>query len=789
MFSYNSISLRVALTASLFLMGIITSVAQRSQSGRQRWERANAQSLFADSANATSAEYMLHLETVYQRLDSIEGETKLSQELINIGNDLHETDTIVSFVSKGLSMYDQTLNLRNLEMMKILLDNVQRDLRRSNEAFKERYTELESLRAKMRNLRRDTLLRQLFRDSVARRKFQPQLSGLRAKRRTTDSLLRASITTLNSFKTQASAASIKSSQLMEQLEDHLRNAGGRIFSQELPYLWESINKPYGRRQTLGKLFTDDERALKLYFADSVENRILRWFLGVVFLWWVIRNVRTLKRHDKLDTLKPYGISYLTLQPVASTFAVVLSLAPLFDLHAPGAYVQLLQFLLLIALTFLFRQQWPRPLFLPWIGICVLFVLFTFTSHILVPTIWQRLFIIGMNAGAILLSVIFLRNLPPNLQLRRFISFVLVLHLAMNGLAILFNLFGRITLCQMLGFTSIFALTQVIGLSALVGILIEALLLQIQTSRVRSHLDSSFDHTQIAYDFRKPLLWVVVSMWIIVFTTNLNLYDNLFARISEFLNESRFVGSISFSFGSILLFFLIIWMAHFLQRYVGYVLGDIGDDEGEGLAHRSKLLVTRLVVLSAGYLLAVSASGLPVDKITIVLGALGVGIGLGLQNIVNNFVSGIILIFDRPLKVGDSVEVGTHAGRVKEIGLRSSTLATSDGADIIIPNGDVLSQHIVNWTLGNTFRRIDFSITVVNNDDKELLVSLIKETIKGAERVVQRREPVVLIDNVKDKELTFKVYFWCDDVLKADSVKSDVRYKLYQQFTEKGIATK
>lgn len=789
MFSHKRIPLRAVLTTGLFLMVCIMAVAQRAQPGRQRWERANAQSLFADSASATSAEFMLHLETVYQRLDSIEGEAKLSQELIKMGGDLKDGDTIVNFVSNSLSMYDQTLNLRNLEMMKILLDNVQRDLRRSTEDFKERYTELESLRAKMRAFRRDTLLRQLFRDSVARKKFQPQLAGLRVKRRTTDSLLRASITTLNSFKTQASAASIKSSQLMEQLEDHLRNAGGRIFSQELPYIWKRSDQSYGRRETVGKLFTDDERALKLYFADSAANRILRWLLGVAFLWWVVRNVRTLKTLDKLDTLKPYSIAYLTQQPVASTFVVVLSLAPLFDLHAPGAYVQLLQFLLLIALTFLFRQQWPRPLFLPWIGICALFILFTFTSHILVPTIWQRLLIIGMNAGAMLLSVIFLRNLPLNLQLRRFIHFVLVLHLAMNGLAILFNVFGRITLCQMLGFTSIFALTQAIGLSALVSILIEALLLQIQTSRVRSHLDSSFDHTHIVHDFRKPLLWVVVVMWVIVFTTNLNLYDNLFARISEFLNEPRFVGNISFSFGSILLFFLIIWMAHFLQRYVGYVLGDIGDDEGEGLAHRSKLLVTRLVVLSAGYLLAVSASGLPVDKITIVLGALGVGIGLGLQNIVNNFVSGIILIFDRPLKVGDSVEVGSHAGRVKEIGLRSSTLATSDGADIIIPNGDVLSQHIVNWTLGNTFRRIDFSITVVDNNDKEMLVSLIKETIKSAERVLQRREPVVLIDNVKDKEVTFKVYFWCDDVLKADTVKSDVRFALYQQFTEKGIATK
>ncbi|MGC3944633.1 MAG: mechanosensitive ion channel [Chryseolinea sp.] len=503
----------------------------------------------------------------------------------------------------------------------------------------------------------------------------------------------------------------------------------------------------------------------------------------------MRNLRILKREDKLDTLKQYDITYLTLQPFASAFTVIFSIAPLIDLHAPVAYAQFVQFLLVVSLTFLHKKQWPKPMFYSWIGVVVLFLLFSFTSHLLVPSIFQRLVIIAMNVGGAMLAFVFLKQLPSNIQLRRFIRFVLVLQMGMHFLAIIFNLAGRITLSQMLGGTSIFAVTQVFGLSALMEILIEAVLLQIHTSRTSNQLDAPFDYKSIVYNFRKPLLWVVVIMWLIVFTSNLNLYDNLFAKVSDFLNESRFIGSTSFTFGSILLFFIIIWFAHFLQRYVGYLLGDIGDDDSEGLAHRSKLLVTRLIVLSAGYLLAVSASGLPVDRITIVLGALGVGIGLGLQNIVNNFVSGIILIFDRPLKVGDSVEVGSHAGRVKEIGLRSSTLATTDGADVIIPNGDVLSQHIVNWTLGNTFRRIDFTITILTTDDKDAVVAIIKEVVKTTEHVLHKREPVVLVDQVKDTEMTLKIYFWCDDVLRSELVKSNVRYQLHQEFKVKGIATK
>jgi potassium-dependent mechanosensitive channel len=392
----------------------------------------------------------------------------------------------------------------------------------------------------------------------------------------------------------------------------------------------------------------------------------------------------------------------------------------------------------------------------------------------------------LNGSAALLAVSFIRILPADLQLRRFVKSAAILQVGMNILAMICNVCGRLSLVQVLGITAIFAFTQAMGLSALVKIAIEALLLQINTSRLKRSFESTFEFTTIVQHFKRPLLFVVVLMWLVVFTTNLNLYDALFEGAIRLLHAPRSIGNISFSFGSILLFFLIIWLAHFLQRYLAYFLGDVGDDESEGLAHRSKLLMTRLVLLGAGYLLAVAASGLPVDRITIVLGALGVGIGLGLQNIVNNFVSGIILIFDRPLKVGDTIEVGSHAGRVKEIGLRSSTLATVDGADVIIPNGDMLSQHIVNWTYSNDYKRIDMLVTVNTNDDKEVVIAIIKEIIRSEERVLKKREPVILLDSIKDNELKLKVFFWCDDVYKAEQTESEVRYSLYNEFRAKGI---
>ena len=98
------------------------------------------------------------------------------------------------------------------------------------------------------------------------------------------------------------------------------------------------------------------------------------------------------------------------------------------------------------------------------------------------------------------------------------------------------------------------------------------------------------------------------------------------------------------------------------------------------------------------MLAVAASGFPLDKLTIIFSAFGVGIGFGLQNITNNLVSGMILAFEKPIQIGDIIEVDGKAGTVKEIGIRSSKLATSDGSEVIIPNADLISHHVENWTV-------------------------------------------------------------------------------------------
>jgi potassium efflux system protein len=254
-----------------------------------------------------------------------------------------------------------------------------------------------------------------------------------------------------------------------------------------------------------------------------------------------------------------------------------------------------------------------------------------------------------------------------------------------------------------------------------------------------------------------------------------------------MTEPRIIGSFSFTYGGIILFLVIIWVANFLQKYIAYFFGDTGDDSTfNNKSHRSRLLITRLVLLVSGFFLAIAASGFPVDRITVILGALSVGIGLGLQGIVNNFVSGIILIFDRTLRIGDVVEIGDRKGRVKEISVRSSTLLTPDGAEVVIPNGSILANNIVNWTLSNNNFRIGLSFSVDKLALTDEIRQQIKKIIEDSQHTLPQREPEIFIDSITSQSMVLKIYFWCKDITKNEIARSDVYTSVYNYLETKGV---
>lgn len=776
-----------------------------SDTGRRRWDGDTSRrrpgdttrrrgmgglaSLFADSAKMTSSDYQLQIENAYVILSNVENKSELPITVELVAIKLQDSDSVLSVLKDNVLNNSRALNLRNLQVFRTLLQNIQLDLREHRKLLDSTENKLNNLRASLKPVVSDTVLRQLMRDSALRQEFAPQLKDMREAFRGSTRALRESLARVNSLQTHTSANAITTSKLLEKVNNLLNTSAARIFGKEYNYLWEkdTVNITSSARSSFGKAYEGEKKALNYYFKDSGNKRLFLLLIGLLFFIWIFRSIRTLRRRDALGAISDLDFVYLPSGYIVSSFITMFAIAPLFDLHAPSAYIESMQFLLIVILTIICWKKWPRRLFLYWIAMVLLYICFSFTHHIVDPGFWQRLWLILLNGLSILFGVLFLSRMKEHLPLKGFLRYVIILHNVMNVLSILCNLWGRFSLAQIFGNAAIFSFTQAIGLAVFSKICMEAILLQIVASRVKRGVQSRIDYQPVLDSFRRPVLFLVVILWLIVFTTNLNVYTVVLNGLIEILQADRNIGNATFTIGGILLFFLIIWIAHLLQKYVGYFFGDAGlDEEISNKGQRSRLLIARLVLLCLGYLLAVAASGVPVDKITIVLGALGVGIGLGLQNIVNNFVSGIILIFDRPLQIGDVVEIGDKSGKVREIGLRSSTLLTPNGAEVIIPNGDILSQQIVNWTLSNNQQRLDMELTVSGSDDMETVSTAVKKAIRGSKYVLENREPQVLFTKVHDNGFDLKAYFWCKDVARSEEAMSEILLLLHKELNEVNI---
>lgn len=790
------------MTGVILLLLSLTTTAQdssryrqdrfpgRTDSSRQnadtsRPRRGGWSSLFADSAKPTSSDYQLQIEKTYVILDNIDNKSELGLGIQTIKERLAESDSVLAVLKDNVLNNSRALNLRNLQVFRTLLLNIQRELKDRREILDSTERRLEGLRSSMKTLVTDTVLRQLWRDSVLRQQFSASLKDMRETWRSSTRHLRESMATINLLQTHNSSHAITTAQLLEKVNTLLNTSAARIFGKEYNYLWEKDQDDLSAsaRSSFGKAYDAERKALHYYFKDSGNKRLFLLLIGLLFFTWIYRNIRTLKRLNALPAISNLDFEYLPSGYIVAAFVIMFSIAPLFDLHAPAAYIESMQFLLLIILTIICWKKWPRKLFWYWVAMAILYICFSFTHHMVDPGFAERMWLILLNVLSVVFGLLFLSKMKDHLHLRGFLRFVIILHNVMNVLSILFNIWGRFSLAQIFGNAAIFAFTQAIGLAVFSKIGMEAILLQIMTSRVKRGVKAQLDYLPVLNGFRRPLLFLVVVLWLIVFTTNLNIYTTVLNGLTTFLQTPRHIGNAFFTIGGVLLFFLIIWIAHLLQKYVGYFFGDTGNEEEiHDKGQRSRLLIARLVLLCLGYLLAVAASGVPVDKITIVLGALGVGIGLGLQNIVNNFVSGIILIFDRPLQIGDSVEVGDKSGRVREIGLRSSTLLTQDGAEVIIPNGDILSHQIVNWTHSNNQIRLEMELSISGSRDMEVVSSAVKKAIQSSRFVFENREPQILFTKVNEDGFDLRVFFWCVDVFKSGEARSDVLLLLHEKLT-------
>jgi small-conductance mechanosensitive channel len=258
--------------------------------------------------------------------------------------------------------------------------------------------------------------------------------------------------------------------------------------------------------------------------------------------------------------------------------------------------------------------------------------------------------------------------------------------------------------------------------------------------------------------RRGLRWLGLFAWAYATLTTAGLWSPARAALGALLSASIGYGPVSISLGGLLAFFLTLWISWLLARFTSFALDQevfsrLRMPPGVSFALST---FTRYAIIVIGFLVAMGAVGFPLDRVTLLLSALGVGIGFGMQNVVNNFVSGVILLFERPIRVGDRVQLDDVLGTVSTIGIRASTLRTLDGSDLIVPNGDFISGRVTNWTFADRKRRLILPVGVAYGTTPRRVLELLEEVVRSHPDVVPHPEPVVLFRGFGDSSLDFEI---------------------------------
>ncbi|WP_281632759.1 mechanosensitive ion channel family protein [Flavobacterium luteolum] len=774
-------------TFYFFSLFLLLFFSQINYAQEQKTIKKESRGRLFNDTTATDSDYLMAIEKAGEVLESAYNDIDFAGDTRHLFGDMKRTESKLDLILASLKGANP--NVRNQQMYRVVLQEIQQELEEQNKAINAKNLDLENIKKRVIDLRKDKTLITLLKDTIRRKQFQKEFGNLRKRYVATDSLMTKNQTTLNNKKRLTVQRKISVSNALTTVEGKLEKSGISIFKKEYPSLWQ-INDTASKKRVTHNIKAKiiiEENVAAYYLSYKAGGLItLCFFMGLLF-WYISRNIKFLKTNGYSENLLLLNFKYLNRGVLLPVLVIALNIAVVTNLYAPALFLELIQLFLLGVLIFLFKNQWSGVAMRNWLYLLGLFFALCFLDLFITIGLLQRFAFVAINVLGIRYGFVQIKTLKEELYIKGFLKWASIIFIGLNILSILYNLFGRVSLSNTLTITAFISLTQIVALSVLLKIILEIILLQIYTTRVKRGIEKMFDYESLSDTLKKPFIIVISYMWLIVIASNLNIWESLRASLTKLLSHPNTIGSITFTLGNIVLFFIIIWAAHLLQKYVAYFFGEIDDENEENINKRqhSKLLITRLVVLISGYLLAVAASGMPLDKLSILLGALGVGVGLGLQNVVNNFVSGIILIFDKPIQVGDVVEISSESGRIKSMGLRTTKINAPNGAEIIIPNGNLLSQNITNWTYTDNFKLVEITVEINGETIPEEINAIVNETLANLPLVNNSKPSQIYYSSISDGKYKLLIKFWCS-IYRTEETISSARQELYISFKNKGL---
>jgi potassium efflux system protein len=574
-----------------------------------------------------------------------------------------------------------------------------------------------------------------------------------------------------------------------QAREHER---GRLLEQDGPPLWKA-RESQALEQNNDAFF---HRSLDRFFSSAKEfisAHILATFVFVMLYLLALLGVFKLRRYvvraerpevstEFIQVLdRPYSVAllaaligtgqYITSAPIGIAFVIyLLYLVPVLRLLGLLTEVRFRVFLYVLSTFYVLGGMYVLIQLPPFFrrevyALLVLSALVSFAWLARPKRIGPlrdqnrkaRILLIGIRVGIVLLAV-----------------------------SLLANVIGYVSLAQVLGLSTLVGSFVAAALFCVVRVLTLILSLVLHTNSARTLLEKRADPLERwggrLLGLAALLLWIRATLRL------LTIYEGVMRAISDLLERPIGLDRVHFTLGGALSVVIILLFGYLLANTFTFllkkvVLPRLPLERGVPYAISTVAYYLLLVVVAGA---ALSAAGVELNKFTVLTGALGVGLGFGLQNIVNNFVSGLILLFERPIHVGDTVEVGGLVGVVRRIGARSSTIVTYQGAEVIMPNSNLISNQVINWTLSSQWRRVDVPVGVAYGTDPERVIKLLVGVAESHPGILAVRPPMAFFLGFGESALNFELRFWCDQQDTWFQLQSDVTVAVAKAFREAAI---
>lgn len=360
-----------------------------------------------------------------------------------------------------------------------------------------------------------------------------------------------------------------------------------------------------------------------------------------------------------------------------------------------------------------------------------------------------------------------------------------LGLALLASSLAANILGYVSLAQILGLCALLGAFAAVGIYCVARILMVVVSTLLRSNSIQSVIETTPEQVE-----RWAYRGITIAAFLIWFDAILQLlmiYESVARSVSVALSYPIGFERVHITLKEILSFFSILLVGYAAANVVTLLLRKLFLSKfslQRGLPFAISK-VTYYILLVLVFVTALANAGIQLDKFTLVTGAVGVGVGFGLQNVVNNFVSGLILLFERPIRVGDTVEMKGLVGRVRRIGARSSTIHTFEDAEVIVPNSNLVSNEVVNWTLSSLRRRVDIPLGVAYGTDPERVLSLLLDLVASHPGVVLNPKPEAYFLGFGENALNFELQFWTYQEAWF-RLKSDVAVRLVKALQEANI---